>query len=79
MTLELHALPLILAEAAPLAGRLAFAGVFVALILWLLVIPRGRLAEEMGADGNPKPVWRQARTWAIGVASLQLLVYLFWK
>jgi len=69
----------LLAEASPLAGRLAFAGVFLVLIVWLVMIPKSRLAEGRGADGEPKPLFKQARTWALVIALVQFAVYLFWR
>ena len=68
---------LLLAEAAPLEGRLAFGAVFLALICWLLLMPKSLLEEREGS--NPKPIWKRARPWAICIATLQLLIYLFWK
>ena len=55
-------------------GRLAFAGVFALLILWLIVIPRHRIGQEQ----HVPPWWRNVRVWAIGVAAVQMAVYLFW-
>ena len=63
-----------LADAAPFAGKLAFACVFVALIIWLLFIPSSRLAEA----GAAKPLWKQPRIWAIAIAVLQFFIYLLW-
>ena len=60
----------LLAEASPLAGRLAFAAVFLALIIWLVMIPKSRLAENRAEDGQPKPFFKQARTWALLIASV---------
>lgn len=67
----------LLAEIAPLAGRLAFAAVFLALIIWLVLMPK-RLLEE-GESGPAKPIWRQVRAWAVLIATVQLLIYLFWR
>ena len=67
----------LLADAAPLAGRIAFAAVFAALIVWLLMISNSRLDEPESSP--PRPVWKQARIWAIAIATLQLAVYLLWK
>ncbi len=65
------------AELAPLSGRLAFAAVFFALAIWLVVMPKQLLGED-GATG-PKPIWKQVRTWAVFIAVVQLFIYLFWK
>lgn len=64
-----------LAETAPLAGRLAFAGVFAAVIVWLMVIPSSHLTEE---DQSPA-WWRRSRVWAVMVAATQMLIYLLWS
>ncbi len=55
-------------------GKLAFAGVFAALIVWLVMIPAERI--DMGDE---KPVWwKNVRIWAILIAATQLTVYLMW-
>ncbi len=64
---------IILAEIAPLAGRLAFAAVFFTLVLWLTLMPRELLGE------SDKPLHHQVRTWAVVIALIQMLVYLFWR
>jgi hypothetical protein len=58
----------------PLAGKIAFIGVFVLLLIWLLLMP-GRLIGQ--ADGPPS-WWRNTRVWAIVVTVVQILVYLRW-
>lgn len=55
-------------------GRLAFAGVFALLVIWLIVVPRHRIGQ---AEQRP-PCWRNVRVWAIGIAAVQMAVYLFW-
>ena len=66
---------LLMANVAPLSGRLVFAAVFGALILWLVVVPSSRLSEE-----DVSVVWwKRSRFWAIIVASSQLLIYLLWR
>ncbi|MGI6420580.1 MAG: hypothetical protein ACOX1P_33530 [Thermoguttaceae bacterium] len=55
-------------------GRLAFAGVFALLVIWLIVVPRHRIGQ---AEHLP-PCWRNVRVWAIGIAAVQMAVYLFW-
>lgn len=55
-------------------GRVVFAAVFAVLIVWLMVIPRDRIGQ---ADAAP-PWWRNVRVWAIGIAAVQIAVYLFW-
>ena len=67
----------LLAELAPLAGRLAFAAVFLPLIIWLILIPKRLLGEE--EPHGSIPIWRQVRSWAIVIAAFQLLIYLFWN
>ena len=60
--------------AAPLLGKAAFVGVFVALLLWLLLLP-ARLIDQQGVR---RPWWRNARFWAILVTIAQIGVYVFW-
>jgi hypothetical protein len=64
----------LLAAAGPLAGRAAFAGVFVVLLIWLLWMP-GRL---IGHTDGPPAWWRNTRFWAIVVTVIQIAVYLSW-
>jgi hypothetical protein len=59
----------------PLLGRWLFASVFLALIVWLVLIP----AERIGHAKRLLPWWRNVRTWAIVVATLQALIYLLWR
>jgi hypothetical protein len=66
---------LTLAPSAPMLGRLAFAGVFGVLIVWLLVIPSSRLMVE----DDSSVWWKRSRTWAVIVATSQMLIYLFWS
>ncbi|MFC1758061.1 hypothetical protein ACFL2H_04740 [Planctomycetota bacterium] len=66
---------LLLAQSAPMSGRLAFAGVFAALIVWLLVIPSSRLMES----DESTVWWKNARTWGVIVALSQMLIYLLWS
>ena len=65
----------IFAESAPLWGRLAFAGVFGILLVWLLVIPSSRLMEE----DTSTVWWKRSRTWAVIVTASQMLIYLLWS
>jgi hypothetical protein len=60
--------------AAPLAGKAAFIGVFVALLVWLLLLPP-RLIDE---QGQRCPWWRNVRFWAVVVTLAQIGVYYFW-
>ena len=60
--------------AAPLLGKAAFVSVFVALLLWLLLLP-ARLIDQ---EGVRRPWWRNARFWAILVTIVQIGVYVFW-
>jgi hypothetical protein len=55
-------------------GRLAFAGVFALLVVWLLIIPGHRIGQ---AEHVP-PWWKNVRVWAIVIASSQIAVYLLW-
>lgn len=64
-----------LAQTAPLSGKLAFAGVFGVLLIWLLVIPSSRLTE----DDESTVWWKRSRTWAVAVAASQMLIYLLWS
>jgi hypothetical protein len=75
--INLALLPCLLAAAAPLAGRLAFATVFLALLAWLLLIPQSRLADKESNEATP--FWRNARIWALAIAVAQGLIYLLWK
>lgn len=68
-------LTLTLAQSAPLSGRLAFAAVFALLLIWLLVVPSSHLMEE----DRSMAWWKRSRTWAVIVATSQLLVYLLWN
>ena len=60
--------------AAPLWGKAAFVGVFVALLVWLLLRPAGLIDQR----GVRRPWWRNARFWAILVTIAQISVYVFW-
>lgn len=66
---------LIFAASAPLAGRLAFAGVFAALIIWLIFVPASRLGEQ----DTYRQWWRTSRFWAVLVAASQIAIYLLWR
>ena len=55
-------------------GRVVFAAVFAMLIVWLMIIPRDRIGQ---AEKAP-PWWQNVRVWAIGIAAVQIAVYLFW-
>ena len=57
----------------PWLGKVAFAGVFVLLLVWLLLMP-ARLIDEQ----PDTPWWRRARWWAVLVCSIQIGVYLYW-
>jgi len=65
---------LLLATGGPTAGKLAFVGVFVLLLIWLMVLPRRLLRDS---DARP-PWWRNARVWAIAITLIQIVVYLRW-
>lgn len=58
----------------PLAGKAAFIGVFVALLVWLLFLPT-RLIDEQGVR---RPWWRNVRFWAVVVTLAQIGVYFYW-
>lgn len=60
--------------AAPPAGKAAFIGVFVLLLLWLLFLPAGLI----DAPGARRPWWRNARVWAVVVTIAQICVYSYW-
>lgn len=61
-----------LVQTGPFWGRVAFVGVFAAMALWLILMPK-RLVQE--GDRAP-PWWRNARYWALLIAAIQILVYL---
>jgi len=60
--------------AGPFWGKAAFVGVFVALLVWLLLLP-ARLIDQQRVR---RPWWRNARFWAILVTIAQIGVYVFW-
>jgi len=60
--------------AGPLGGKAAFIGVFVALLVWLLLLP-ARLIDEQGLQ---RPWWRNVRFWAVVVTLAQIWVYFYW-
>jgi len=64
----------------PLAGRLAFASVFILLIAWLLWIPSEKLQAGaiVGQDGK-LPSVVAIRYSAVAIAAVQVLLYLFWN
>jgi len=64
----------LLATNGPWAGKAAFIGVFVVLLIWLALMP-DRLIGHV--DGRP-PWWRNTRFWAIVVTVIQIVVYLRW-
>jgi hypothetical protein len=64
---------LIVAEPA-WAGKAAFIGVFVLLVLVLVRLPP-RLAGETGPRA---PWWRSVRIWAIIIAVTQIVLYAWW-
>ena len=63
-----------LASGGPVWGKVAFVGVFVLLLIWLLALP----ARLIGSDEGPLPWWRNSRVWAVGVTAAQILIYLRW-
>lgn len=74
----------VLLASAPLLGRLAFAGVFLVLIGWLLWIPIDRLqAGSATNDGTGQPHKAPSTTFirysAVVIAAIQVLLYLFWS
>ena len=58
----------------PFWGKVAFASVFVALLLWLVLLP----AHLIDPAGVRRPRWRSTRFWAILVTSVQIGVYVIW-
>lgn len=64
----------LLAVAGPWAGKLAFVAVFVALLVWLILMPARLIGQ---ADGTPR-WWRNARVWAIVVTVIQIAAYAWW-
>jgi quinol-cytochrome oxidoreductase complex cytochrome b subunit len=49
-------------------------GVFVALLVWLLLLPTRFIDQE----GVRRPWWRNARFWAVLVTIAQIGVYVVW-
>jgi hypothetical protein len=67
--------PWLLIAAAPAwAGKAAFIGAFLALVVVLVLLPP-RLAGE--SAGRP-PWWRNVRFWAILIALTQIALYAWW-
>jgi hypothetical protein len=63
------------AAGSPLLGKLAFAGVFAAVAVWLLATWNRRGP----AEGRPAQAWwRDPRTWAVVIALSQVTIYLVW-
>ncbi len=62
------------ARTGPFWGKAAFVGVFVALLVWLLLLP----ARLIDPEGVRRPWWRNARFWAILVTIAQIAVYVVW-
>ncbi|NLE39921.1 MAG: hypothetical protein GX621_18030 [Pirellulaceae bacterium] len=52
-------------------GVAAFVGVYVLLLIWLVLMPARLLNEPAG-----RPWWKSSRLWAIGIAVVQVFVYL---
>ncbi|MBN1590752.1 MAG: hypothetical protein JW888_14660 [Pirellulales bacterium] len=52
-------------------GVVAFVGVYVLLLVWLLLLPARVLDEPPG-----RPWWKRSRVWAVAIAVIQVLVYL---
>jgi len=61
--------------AAPVLGKAAFVSVFVALLVWLLLLP-ARLIDQ---EGVRRPWWRNVRFWAVVVTIAQIWVYSYWS
>ncbi len=55
----------------PLVGRLAFMGVFIALLVWILLMP----ARLIGQGDGPVVWWKSARFWASLIALIEIGVY----
>ena len=60
---------------ATIGGRIAFAAVFALLIVWLSLIPSGRIHS----GGQRVAWWRNVRFWALAIAASQMLLYLLWR
>ncbi len=52
-------------------GKWVFIGALVAVLIWLIMMPR----ELIGQAKVVPPWWRNVRFWAIVVCLLQILVY----
>lgn len=66
-------------ESSPLAGRLAFAGVFALLIFWLIALPSSKLRDADSSQPASGPSANTVRFWAVLIAAFEMLTYLFWK
>ena len=64
-----------IAVGGPLVGKVAMAGVFLLVLVWLLLLPKSLLGQ---APGVRIPWWRHVRFWASFVAIAQIAVYLWW-
>ena len=62
-----------LALGGPPAGKAAFIGVFVLVLIWLLLMPR----RLIGQGDGPPPPWRNTRVWAIMIAVVEIAVYAY--
>lgn len=69
--LHIAAFPLAEVGGGPLAGRLAFIGVFVLLLVWILLMP----ARLIGQGDGPVAWWKNARFWALLITLIQIGVY----
>jgi len=56
------------------AGKVAFIGAFLVLVLVLVLLP-ARLAGE---TGRRLPWWRRVRLWAVVIALVQIAIYAWW-
>jgi hypothetical protein len=66
----LNATHLLLGIGGPTWGIVAFTGVYVLLLIWLILLPSRLLDEPVG-----RPWWKSSRLWAIVIAVIQILVY----
>ena len=69
--LHVATFPLAEVGGGPLAGRLAFIGVFVVLLVWILLMP----ARLIGQGDGPVVWWKNARLWASLIAIIEIGVY----
>jgi hypothetical protein len=59
-------------------GRMAFAGVFAALIVWLVIAPNRFFVDSPNDTMANSAWWKSTRLWAVLVAGFEMMTYLLW-